>query len=54
MSPSLAGYAESKLDDAYESARLRLLITGDVPEATIPERCPFTPEQVFADYWLPA
>ena len=50
--PSLRPTVPRALADAYEVARVNAAAGLDIEEATVPETCPWTPEQVLnADFW---
>jgi hypothetical protein len=50
--PSLRPTVPRALADAYEVARVQAAVALDIEEVTIPETCPWTPEQVLnADFW---
>jgi hypothetical protein len=53
MSPSLQGFPAERLADAYRYARRVVAIETDLPQATFPETCPWTIEQVLDDAFLP-
>jgi ribosomal protein L29 len=52
-SPSLQPVAEQLVPEAYEEARQKAANDTGLPEASFPAECPFTPEQVLADDFLP-
>jgi hypothetical protein len=52
-SPSLRPVAEQLVPEAYEEARQKAANDTGLPEASFPAECPFTPEQVLADDFLP-
>jgi len=49
--PSLRPTVPRALADAYEVARVNAAAVLDIDEATVPETCPWTPEQVLGDFW---
>ena len=50
--PSLRSTVPRVLADAYDVARVQSAAALDIEEVTIPEACPWTPEQVLdADFW---
>lgn len=52
-SPSLASHPLSVLSRAYELARWEAIGETGMPEATFPESCPFTIEQILGPSYLP-
>jgi Domain of unknown function DUF29 len=50
--PSLRPALPRALADAYDIARVRAAAVLDIEEGTIPETCPWTPEQgLNSDFW---
>jgi ribosomal protein L29 len=51
-SPSLRRGLRASLDEIYPNARIRAAVATRLPDDTIPEACPFTPDQVTGE-WMP-
>src|ERR1700676_5586789 len=52
-SPSLRQVVPQALDNAYASARRLASAETDLPEAVFPITCPYTPEQILSEGFLP-
>ena len=52
--PSLHIHLEAAFVDAYEDAGFGAVRETGLPQATFPETCPYTLDQVLDAYWLPA
>lgn len=52
-SPSMKGYPHQILNQEYEVARLRALSETGLAEATIPQACPFSIEQLLDGAFFP-
>jgi hypothetical protein len=51
-SPSLRRGLPAALDEIYPNARTRAAVAMRLPDDTLPDTCPFTPDQVTGD-WMP-
>ncbi len=52
-SPSLRPVIDQLLPEAYEEARQKAVNETGLPETSFPAECPFTPEQLLAEDFLP-
>jgi len=52
-SPSLKSFPGSILERCYLDARSRAALETGLPEADLPERCPFGVDEVLDAHWLP-
>ena len=50
-SPSLRPQLSAFIDDVYPSVRRNTAGETGLSQATFPEQCPFTVEQIISDYW---
>ncbi|AXY68446.1 DUF29 domain-containing protein [Thermosynechococcus sichuanensis E542] len=53
-SPSLRDYPASQLSTSYERARRQAAEQTGLPLSTFPDTCPYSPEMVLTQNWLPA
>ena len=53
-SPSLRSVAPEYLEKAFERARRLAVAETDLPDSAFPAECPYTPEQILSEDFLPA
>ncbi|MFS8794139.1 DUF29 domain-containing protein [Synechococcus sp. R55.8] len=52
-SPSLKGYLVEQLEESYQRARRQAARQTGIEISTFPDVCPYSPELVLAEDWLP-
>ncbi len=52
-SPSLRPYLLENFDRTYQKARKQAALETEQPISSFPSQCPFTPDMVLDDQWLP-
>ncbi|MBE9077446.1 DUF29 domain-containing protein [Romeria aff. gracilis LEGE 07310] len=52
-SPSFENYLADQLDQCYQRARRQAANQTGLEVSTFPDVCPYSPERVLADDWLP-
>jgi hypothetical protein len=52
-SPSLRSAVQDTLSSVYARARRKAISETGLPESTFPPDCPFTPEQILSEDFLP-
>lgn len=52
-SPSLKGYPAEQLEESYQRARRQAVKQTRMEIAMFPETCPYAPELIMAEDWLP-